>query len=1162
MEADVKITQVGNKNLARVVAALMVAAILTPFGAVPAASADNDEGFTRIATWSVYQNNADPTDETVAEIVAVSPDGMTLAYTDGEGGTVGFVDITDPTAPVGLGTVDVGGEPTSVAFKDDYALVAVNTSESFTEPSGELVVVSAPGDAAAAIVTRFALIGQPDSIAVAPAGAYAAIVIENERDEDLGDGEPPQAPGGALQVVRLTAYVGAWEDSLRTIDLIGLPDEFGEDPEPEFVDINRRNQAVVSFQENNHLAVFNLWNGGVVSSHNAGTVDLENVDTVEDDIIRLDGSLEDVPREPDSVAWMSSNWFATANEGDLFGGSRGFSIFGKNGRLIWDSGSSFEHLAVQHGHYPEGRSENKGAEPEAIAYDSYGDDDLLFVGSERGSFVAVYDVADDATPTFNQFLPTGLGPEGILTIPERNLLVVSSEVDEPPFGVRSTITIYERGATSSTPDIISGPDSDGLPIPWSALSGLASDPGDAARAFAVWDSFYSESRIFTMDLTNDPAVIDGAIDLTDAAGEPVAYDQEGVALADDGGFWIASEGSASVDEDDPTDFSSTPNLLVRVDADGVVQEEIGLPADVAACREATIADLDSSRGERRDVRFGFEGVTVDPDTGVVWVATQREWVFSELTVDGADCAELSGTPGVTTLWGYDPADGSWRSVGYELAPKPENASWVGLSEITALGGGEFVLIERDNRTGDWAEVKTITKIAIDDSTDSIRHDEKLVFDLLPAMRADNGWISDKPEGLAVTADGEVIVVTDNDGVDDWSGETQLLRLGALDDLGFVEPPAEVSFATFNASLNRGGEGELAAELAEPGSEQPAAVAEIIQRSAPDVVLINEFDYDAAGEGADLFQANFLGVSQNGADPIEYPYVYSAPSNTGIDSGLDLDNSGDVGGPNDGYGFGFFPGQFGMVVYSKYPIDLDAVRTFRNFLWSDMPEALLPDDPSTAAPGDSYTADELAAVRLSSKSHWDLPVVIGDDVVHVLASHPTPPVFDGDEDRNGTRNHDEIRFWADYVAGAGYIYDDAGSTGGLSAGSSFVIMGDLNADPFDGDSTGAPALLLTENPLINNSVIPSADGGVEAAAQGEPNEAHLGDPSNDTADFGEAAFGGPGNLRVDYVLPSADLDILEAVIYWPSSNEPGSELTGLFPFPASDHRLVAVTAAVD
>ncbi len=368
------------------------------------------------------------------------------------------------------------------------------------------------------------------------------------------------------------------------------------------------------------------------------------------------------------------------------------------------------------------------------------------------------------------------------------------------------------------------------------------------------------------------------------------------------------------------------------------------------------------------------------------------------------------------------------------------------------------------------------------------------------------------------------------------------------------PADPVRFATFNASLNRGVEGELVADLSTPDDQQARNVAETIQRVDPDVVLINEFDYAPAA--VDLFRDNYLEVSQNGADPVEYPYAFIAPSNTGVPSGFDLNNNGQVSGGDDAFGFGLFPGQYGMVVYSKHPIDTAHVRTFQRFLWKDMPGALLPDDPATAAPADWYSPEEQAVFRLSSKSHWDLPIEVDGRTVHFLVSHPTPPTFDGAEDRNGLRNHDEIRFWADYVSGparGGYIYDDAGTTGGLRPGSSFVIAGDQNADPEDGDSVDDAILQLLDHPLVNSRFAPSSAGAPEAAAlQGGANATHTGDPRLDTADF---ADGAPGNLRVDYVLPSRRLKVLDGGVFWPTEADPLYRLTGKFPFPTSDHRLV-------
>ncbi|HEX7188071.1 MAG TPA: endonuclease/exonuclease/phosphatase family protein [Actinomycetes bacterium] len=384
----------------------------------------------------------------------------------------------------------------------------------------------------------------------------------------------------------------------------------------------------------------------------------------------------------------------------------------------------------------------------------------------------------------------------------------------------------------------------------------------------------------------------------------------------------------------------------------------------------------------------------------------------------------------------------------------------------------------------------------------------------------------------------------------------------------ITPPAvaaeekpTVRFATFNASLNRNFTGQLISDLSTPGNAQAATVAEIIQRMRPDVLLINEFDYDNTDTALRLFQDNYLSVPHNGAAAIEYPHRFTAESNTGIPSGFDLNNNGVIGGPDDAYGFGFFPGQFGMAVYSKYPIDFGGIRTFQKFLWKDMPGAMLPDDPATPAAEDWYSPAELEVFRLSSKSHWDLPIQIGGKTVHFLVSHPTPPVFDGPEDRNGTRNFDEIRLWADYVrpGAADYIYDDAGRFGGLPAGAQFVIAGDQNSDPLDGDSIPGSIQQLLDNPRVNTSTTPDSAGAVEATAlQGGANLTHRSDPRFDTADFADSA---PGNLRADYVLPSKALRIRDSAVFWPVTADPLFRLTGVFPFPSSDHRAVWVDVRV-
>jgi hypothetical protein len=380
---------------------------------------------------------------------------------------------------------------------------------------------------------------------------------------------------------------------------------------------------------------------------------------------------------------------------------------------------------------------------------------------------------------------------------------------------------------------------------------------------------------------------------------------------------------------------------------------------------------------------------------------------------------------------------------------------------------------------------------------------------------------------------------------------------------------DVRFATFNASLNRAAAGDLAAQLAHPEVDdvfrrQARNVAEVIQRARPDVLLINEFDFDPAA--ADLFRDNFLEVSQNGAAPIDYPYAFIAPSNTGVQTGKDLDNDGFIGtGPNpgnDAFGFGAFPGQFGLVVYSKHPIDTEGARTFQHFLWKDMPGNLIPTP--------FYSPDEVDILRLSSKSHWDVPIRIGHRTVHFLVAHPTPPVFDTAEDRNGRRNFDEIRFWADYISPgrSRYIYDDDGVRGGLQPGARFVIAGDQNSDPLDGDSRPGAAQQLLDHPLINARFAPASAGAVEATAlQGGANATHRSDPQFDTADFSDTA---PGNLRADYVLPRRDMKVTDGAVFWPVQADPLFRLTGVFDFanwgpvngfPTSDHRLVWVDVDV-
>lgn len=368
---------------------------------------------------------------------------------------------------------------------------------------------------------------------------------------------------------------------------------------------------------------------------------------------------------------------------------------------------------------------------------------------------------------------------------------------------------------------------------------------------------------------------------------------------------------------------------------------------------------------------------------------------------------------------------------------------------------------------------------------------------------------------------------------------------ALFALGCATADAEpMRLATFNASLTRAGPGLLLKDLMAGDDAQIAAVVGILATVRPDVVLINEFDYDADGAALALFAD---ALRRGGLD---YPHHFSAPSNTGVPSGLDLDGDGDATGPQDAFGWGRFPGQYGMALLSRWPVAADDSATFRTMLWSDLPGALLP----VRRDGTPFpSADAHAVLRLSSKSHWDVAVDTPGGRLRVLAAHPTPPVFDGPQDFNGRRNHDEIRFWQIWLDGA-VLPSDTGPR--RHDGSPFVILGDLNADPADGDGLRQGIVGLLADPRLTDPHPVSAGGAAAAAAQGGTNTRHRGDPARDTADWRDDARG-PGNLRVDYVLPSAALRVTGAGVHWPAPGQPGFALTGDGAPVSSDHRLVWV-----
>lgn len=720
-------------------------ALAAALAASTASVVQAEQVFNRIASFAVATNlpeGAERNAPTSAEIITASEDGNTLIYSDSPGKRIGFIDITDAKAPEAGGIVSFSGEPTSVAVAGAKALVAVNTSESFTKPSGVLAVVDIAGRKVDATCD---LGGQPDSVAVNKDRTLAAIAIENERDEDVNDGQIPQMPAGDLVILSLKD--GAADcATIKHVTLTGLAEVAGDDPEPEFVAFNGRDEIALTLQENNHIVVIDGKSATVKTHFPAGTVDLEAIDTKRDGSIAFTGEQAGRKREPDAIKWLDDDRLVVANEGDYEGGSRGFTIFDTTGKVLYESGAGFERAIASIGHYPEKRSSAKGVEPEGLELAQFGEDKLFFVLSERASIVGVYkDTGGE--PELVQLLPSGVSPEGAVAIPGRNLFATANEVDlVEDGGARSHVMIYERGEGKAAYPQIRSVEKDGLPIGFGALSGLAAadKPG---FLHAVNDSvFSSQPTIFTIDATQKPALITEALPIIRDGAPAQKLDIEGIANDGEGGFWLASEGNSD---------KLYSHALLHVNKKGEIKQEIALPEELRA----------------NEIRYGFEGVAVvgEGDDQVLWMAVQREWKDDE--------------KGFVKLVSYKPSSKEWGAVRYPLEKSEEG--WVGLSEISVHGDYAYI-VERDNLIGEAAKLKKLYRVALADLKPAALGGElpvvnkEEVRDLIPDLQSLNGYVVDKVEGFAVDAAGNGYVVTDNDGVDDSSGETLFFSIGAMD----------------------------------------------------------------------------------------------------------------------------------------------------------------------------------------------------------------------------------------------------------------------------------------------------------------------------------------------------------------------------------------------
>lgn len=697
--------------------------------------------FNRIASFPVELNNPEA-EETSSEIITVTDNGMMLIYSDSPAGGIGFVDIADPKSPKALGFLALDGEPTSVTIVGGKALVGVNTSESFVNPSGVLAVVDI---ASKSLDSTCDLGGQPDSVARNSEGTLIAIAIENERDEELNDGAIPQMPAGFVTIFDV-ANSAVDCTTMKKVELTGLAEIAGDDPEAEFVAFNGLDEIAVTLQENNHIVLIDGKTATVTGHFSAGAVTIEGVDTKKDGALKFTGKMEDVPREPDAVKWLDDNRLVVANEGDLDGGSRSFTIFNKDGSVAFESGAAMELIAAQLGHYPDARKK-KGVEPEGLEVATFGDTQYIFVTQERSSLIAVYKDTG-AEPEYLQSLPSGISPEGLIAIPSRNLLATANETDLRGDDLGgSHVMIYELAeGEAAYPQLISDLDADGHPIGWVAISGAVADAEKPGILYAVSDSFLgAQPSIYTIDATQKPARITAKTIVTRGGDAAQKLDLEGITLDGKDGFWVASEGRSD---------RLIPHALYHVDAEGKIVEEVAFP-------QALLPN---------EIRFGAEGIAAvgEGDEQMLWIAMQREW--------------KDDPKGQVKLLSYKPSSKEWGAVRYPL--ETVETGWAGLSEITVHGDYAYI-IERDNQIAGKAVLKKLYRVPLADLVPAALDGElpvvskEEVRDLLPDLKSANGYVLDKVESFAIDAAGEGFVITDNDGVADSSGETMFWSIGTV-----------------------------------------------------------------------------------------------------------------------------------------------------------------------------------------------------------------------------------------------------------------------------------------------------------------------------------------------------------------------------------------------
>lgn len=748
-----------------------------------------------------------------AEIVDAGNQGRLLVYTDAGAQKIGFVDIGNPSQPTEVTTLTVGGEPTSVSIVGRYAFCTVFADlpvVGLPAPAflpGKLAVVDLQNPQAPVLVGTVDVGFHPDSVKAKKIGNqyFAVIAVENQPvivqnglvTSDDKPGNPNDVgPAGLVQVVRVNvqnpANSSVVDVPLPAATLSAAGCLFPDDPQPEYVAWNGH-QVAVTLQENNGVARIDMSNPnqpvltgvfstGVVAPRPADLLANAQIDFAQsyptNAPIVLDGGGNPVPagsRMPDALAFSpDGSVIYTADEGELsFTGGRGFSTWTAAGQFVGDDDGLLEQAAMVFSHYPEGRSAARGIEVEGIATGRFGNQDFAFVMSERGSFLSVFDIETPTAPRFVQLLPTGLSPEGIVVIPERNLVVTADEVS-------GTLTIFQgqRGdyrPSPLQPQLVAAD----LQTPWAALSGLA--PGFFPGQFYAVPDNALPTKIVSIRTGRPFAPVQTVLPVL-RYGVQATYDGEGlcrdtsIVAPARRGFWIASEGNGT----------TMPNLLVQVDGDGNVLREIQLPNSIDAGADASLGgSAQGPAGGGRIRSNGYEGCCLSTDGRYAYAAIQREFTGEFAT--GTKYAriaryDLQQLQNPTVPQNGLRFGGDWQFF-YIAFDSNDPVNWPGLSEITTVGNGRFLVIERDKGVGAGSLLKKVYGFNLNGltpDTDGVPDASDTVTKVLVRDVVDEFSPYEKIEGIGVSY-GMLWIGLDNDG---GALESRLRFCGWLGHLNF------------------------------------------------------------------------------------------------------------------------------------------------------------------------------------------------------------------------------------------------------------------------------------------------------------------------------------------------------------------------------------------